>query len=78
VPEGESRVPLQSEPSPPARSRDPWGGFFRESPAERLSRERSGGKGRTQILPGSSPTARILPDAGLLVVWRQGQHGLSR
>src|SRR6266478_45559 len=27
VPEGESRVPLQSEPSPPARSRDPWGGF---------------------------------------------------
>ncbi len=28
VPEGESRVPLQSEPSPPARSRDPWGGFL--------------------------------------------------
>jgi hypothetical protein len=39
--------------------------------AENLQTERAARK----IRPGGSPTARILPDAGLLVVWRQGQRG---
>jgi hypothetical protein len=72
VRERESQRPRPIRAVAPGALTGPAGGSLPKSPAQRHSRGRSRGRGRTQILSADRTDS---PDAGLLVVRRRGPHG---